>query len=1078
MNYAIGLDVGVSSVGWAVVGLDQNENPCGILGMGTRMFSPAEHPKTGASLAAPRREARCQRRRLRRHKHRNERIRSLLVKCDVVTEEQLSNLLGGKLEDIYELRVRALDQLVTGPELARILIHLSQRRGFRSNRKSGVGEEGQLLSAVSENRKRMEDNGYRTVGEMFLRDAAFAEHKRNIGGNYLGTVARDQIEEEARMIFSAQRSLGSKIATEALEEAYLSILLSQRSFDEGPGGNSPYGGNIIENMVGYCTFEPGERRAAKGSYSFEYFTLLEKVNHIRLLINGNSVPLTKEQREAVIAQAHKTASLDYHKIRKLLKLDDSVRFNMVRYSDENPAEESEKKTKIDHLRCYHKIRKALGSDYEKLTQTQKDAIGEALTYYKTSDGIAKALSEFNLQPEVMEKIDTIGSFSGFGHLSIKACKKISLGLACGLNYNDACAEAGYNFKAHSNEKASFLLHPTQEDYSGITSPVAKRSISQTIKVINAIIRSRGSSPVYVNIEVSRDLAMTFDERKKAEKEFEQNRAANEKLMEQIRSDFGITNPTGQDLVKLKLFKEQDGVCAFSLKQISAEQLFTNDVEISHIVPYSVSFDDSYRNKVLVFTSESRAKGKRLPLEYLTGERAERFIAWTKANCKNRKKRQLLLKESISPEEERNFENRVLNDTRTASRFLANYLNDNLLFADSAWRQQRVMMVSSAITSHMKKRWGIGEIRADGDLHYAVNGLVVACTTRSMVQRIKRYNVWRESRYVQTDDCAFEVDPTTGEVLKKFPYPWDRFRQELDARMSSNPAQVMMDRRIPFYLENEELWSMKPLFVSRAPKRKVAGAVHKETIRSAELIEDGFVVSRRPLTALKLDKDGEIEGYLPKNRNDDRLLYEALKRRLTEYDGDGKKAFEHPFYKPKSDGTNGPEVKKVRIQERSTLNVAVHAGCAAHDRMVRIDVFHNGEGYYFVPVYVADTLKADLPDLACVAGKNHNEWKVMDDRDFLFSLYPNDMLYIKHRSNLKLTPNKNKNDHVQPLTASDGFFYFKGANIAIATIQCITHNDTYAVTNLGVKTLACMKKYTVDVLGNYHEVAREIRQKFR
>ena len=68
LSYGIGLDIGIASVGWAVVGLDTNERPFCILGMGSRIFDKAEQPKTGASLALPRREARSLRRRLRRHR--------------------------------------------------------------------------------------------------------------------------------------------------------------------------------------------------------------------------------------------------------------------------------------------------------------------------------------------------------------------------------------------------------------------------------------------------------------------------------------------------------------------------------------------------------------------------------------------------------------------------------------------------------------------------------------------------------------------------------------------------------------------------------------------------------------------------------------------------------------------------------------------------------------------------------------------------------------------------------------------------------------------------------------------------
>lgn len=136
--YGIGLDIGISSVGWAVVALDNNESPYGIINMGARVFDAAENPKDGASLALPRREARSMRRRLRRHRHRNERIRTMLVRREILTQDRLDALFDGRLENIYALRVRALDEKVTAEEFARILIHISQRRGFRSNRKAGA----------------------------------------------------------------------------------------------------------------------------------------------------------------------------------------------------------------------------------------------------------------------------------------------------------------------------------------------------------------------------------------------------------------------------------------------------------------------------------------------------------------------------------------------------------------------------------------------------------------------------------------------------------------------------------------------------------------------------------------------------------------------------------------------------------------------------------------------------------------------------------------------------------------------------------------------------------------------------
>ena len=1078
-NYAIGLDIGIASVGWAIVALDANENPCGIINMGSRIFDAAEHPKNGASLAAPRREARSARRRLRRHRHRNERIRSLLVQNNVISETELANLFCGKLEDIYALRVRALDEAVNGCELSRILIHLAQRRGFRSNRKSGVGEDGVLLTAVNENKERMKKEGYRTVGEMLLRDKVYADHKRNKGGDYLATVTRDAIEEEARAIFAAQRSLGNTLATAELEERYIQILLGQRSFDEGPACG-PYSGSQIEKMVGMCVFEKDEKRAAKATYSFEYFTLLEKINHIRLVENGRSQPLSAVQREQLIKLAHKSADLNYLKLRKELELESSVRFNMVRYPKDVDTTEAEKKEKFSHLKKYHEIRKAMGGAFSGLSKDQLDLIATALTYYKTSKNILSYLESGNFSKEELALIDNIGNFSGFGHLSITACKKLIPYLEQGMNYNEACAAAGYDFKAHGGQEKGTLLHPVEEDFADITSPVARRSIAQTIKVVNAIIRKQGCSPMFINIEVARELAKNFTERKQLEKDMLSNQADNERLMEELRTTYKILHPTGQDLVKLKLWKQQDGVCAYSLKQISAEKLFApNYAEVDHIVPYSISFDDSYKNKVLVLAEENRNKGNRLPLQYLAGEKRDRFIVWTNEHVKDYKKRQLLLKESITEDDREKFKERNLQDTKTASRFLLNYLNDRLLFAPSENRKKRVTAVNGAVTSHMRKRWGLQKIRADGDLHHAMDALVIACTTDGLIRQVSKYSQWRECRYTPGVESTFAVDEETGEVLKEFPYPWPQFRQEVDARMGSNPTQAVLDRKLPFYYLSGEPIDLKPIFVSRVPRRKVTGAAHKDTVRSAIMLEDGCTVSKQPLTALKLDKNGEIDGYY--KPESDTLLYEALKARLKKFGGDGKKAFaDGKFYKPKSDGTPGHEVKKVKLYEKSTLNVSVHdsQGVAAHDSMVRIDVFHvENDGYYFVPIYVADTLRLDLPNLACVANKAYSDWKPMQDEDFIFSLYPNDLIKITHRTSMKLAICQKGSSLAAAKEQHSGYFYFSGADISTASVSGITHDNTYKVRGLGIKNLEEFKKYTVDVLGEYHPVKKEVRQPF-
>lgn len=176
------------------------------------------------------------------------------------------------------------------------------------------------------------------------------------------------------------------------------------------------------------------------------------------------------------------------------------------------------------------------------------------------------------------------------------------------------------------------------------------------------------------------------------------------MLERIRTEYGKNNPTGLDLVKLRLYEEQSGVCMYSLKQMSLEKLFEpNYAEVDHIVPYSISFDDSRKNKVLVLTEENRNKGNRLPLQYLKGRRREDFIVWVNNNVKDYRKRRLLLKEELTAEDESGFKERNLQDTKTMSRFLLNYIADNLEFAESTrGRKKKVTAVNGAVTAYMRK----------------------------------------------------------------------------------------------------------------------------------------------------------------------------------------------------------------------------------------------------------------------------------------------------------------------------------------------------------------------------------------
>lgn len=938
------------------------------------------------------------------------------------------------------------------------------------------------MSAVSDNEKLMLEKGYRTVGEMFFKDTKFAEKKRNTTDSYICTVSRADIEKEVKLVFDRQINFGNKHATQEFKKQYLEILLSQRSFAEGPGEPSPYSGPQFEKMIGPCTFYPEEKRAVKATYSFEYFNLLQKVNNIRIFHRGEKRNLTDSERKLIIEKAHKTQDLDYSIIRSLLNLDETEYFSTVNYNFDKEIDEIEKKAKFKYLSTYHEMRKALDKvkkDFIKTLSIEKrDKIAYIFTVYRTDSSIRKALEEDGFDEIVIEALLHLKSFSKTSHLSLKAIKQITPFLEKGMRYDEACKHAGIDFRAHNKSAKSKFLPSNSEELNNITNPVVKRAFSQTTKVLNAIIREQGESPCYINIELARELSKSPNDREKMEKENDENKSNNEKIKNEIIDNFDMRSVSGQNIVKLKLWKSQDGKSPYSQKSIEYERLFEDGyAEIDHIIPYSISFNDSYNNKVLVFSEENRQKTNRLPMEYLSGKEQENFVVWVENNIKNLPKKRNLLKTKITEEDKKFFKERNLNDTKYLSKVLYNFINDKLEFNEvKKDKKRRVNAVNGAATAYIRKRWGIHKNREEGDLHHAVDACVIACMTNAFIQKISRYAKINETAEVKTENGkTILISRNTGEVINedldaKFPQPYNKFRDELMARTSEDPSYFLKSLALPTYTKSE-IEEIKPCFVSRKPNRKVTGPAHEATIFGEK---NGVKLLKTKLINLKL-KDGEIKNYY--NPSSDILLYKALKKRLKDFEGNGEKAFKEPFYKPKSDGKKGPVVKSVKLINKINKSVSVRDGIgqAKKDTMVRIDIFYvENDGYYFVPIYVADTVKDKLPNKACVKSKPYSEWKDMDDKDYLFSVYPYDLIYVEREKIIKLNKKEDKSINKE---FKHVFLYYLSSDIRNGSIDVINHDNSYYLDGLGFKTLSKIKKCQIDVLGNIYFVEKEKRLDF-
>ncbi len=1090
LKYVVGLDIGITSVGWATLLLDSQDEPVRILDLNSRIFDKAEVPKTGASLAAPRRMARGVRRRLRRRKFRLHRVRQYILRHHILDKAGLECLYKPKTDiDIFALRTAGLDRLLEPEEWARILLYMAKHRGFKSNRKSAsdASDDGDMLDAIRKNKEVL--SKYRSVGEMFDKDEKFSDHKRNKGGSYEFTVARSMLVDEIKLLFEKQRDFGLAFAEKDAEEEYIELFSAQRNFDEGPGGDSPYGGNQIEKMIGLCTFEGknGEKRAPKASYAFMATNLWQKINQIRIIEKGTERPLTAEEAGKIDEKAWKKEAMTYKDIRSEISLGDEASFKGLPYKwTETDKEETESKVKFSLVKEYHTLRKVLDKVEKnrilQLSHDDIDNIAYIFSVYKNDDKIREALEETDLDSKDIDVlIEHLGTFSKFGHLSLKACYKILPYLEQGMVYSDACTAAGYDFRKSA-----------QGSIADIPNPVVKRAISQTMKVLKAIKQKYGCPPVEIHIEMARELAKSFDERQKMTKSIEENQSYNERIKERLKKEFNVPYPSGQDIVKLKLYEEQNETCAYSQKHIDAAKLFhdPNYAEVDHIIPYSRSFDDTYNNKVLVLTAENRQKGNRTPMEYLSGDEARKkqFVAWVKSDIKKPRKRENLLREKFTADAENDWKARHLQDTQYISRFMLHYLQNNYeLTPGNTARRRRIIPVNGAVTAYVRKRLGISKIRENGDLHHAVDAAVIAAVTQGVVNSVSRYSKRHELQY-HVDEHGNCVDLVTGELMgdafkenhkiKGFPEPWPQFRAELEARVSENAAEAIRILNLPTYSPDEEI---KTPFVSRMVRHKTTGQAHEDTVRGKSNVADNVYVKKVALTELKL-KDGEIEGYY--NPSSDRLLYEALKKRLEQFGGKGKDAFKEPFHKPKSDGSPGPIVKKCKVLDKINLAVQVHGGNGAtsnaNGSMIRVDIFkvkekNDKSSYYAVPIYVADTVKEELPNKA-VCNKEYNRWPEMKEEDFAFSLYPNDVVYIGGK---EIKMNAMPGCTLETTRSmQDVNLYFRGMDISTGTIRVVNHDGTYKQKSLGIKQLPIIEKYEVSVLGDLVKAMYSPRETFK
>jgi CRISPR-associated endonuclease Csn1 len=936
--WRLGLDLGTNSLGWVALRLDAEGKPCGFLAAGSRIFSDGRDPKSKQSLAVDRRDARAMRRRRDRFRQRQRALIKYLVR-DGLFPADPDERRRLALLDPYELRARALDEALTPGEIARAIFHLNQRRGFQSNRKADRGkkdqeaESGKVETGIKSLRTKIEqaeeragaEAGSWTFGKWLHERRRSAPNPNEIPAVRtrvkIATESKDEgddkndvydfypgralIAEEFDAIWHAQVPHHPALLTAETYGHLHEIVFHQRP--------------LKEPAIGMCTLVPGERRLARAHPLFQRRRLLEEINALMVVRPGEVAErLTPEQRDLILLKFIGKRELSFESLRKQLKLDPAARFN--KESEQRPklkgdevATEMGAKTRFDtrwpHLPPDEQWaiiarRQALESDADE-TAFRAWLVAD----YARSEDQAAAVARARLP-------------DGFGRFGPTATAKLIEALTNGrtaegrvLVYSEAVEAAGLHHhsdfrdgQVFADEKGNPALpyygvalerhimpgsanpdDPEEMRIGRLTNPTVHIGLNQLRRVVNALIRTYGP-PKEIALELARELKLSEEEKKKRAVENNRNRAAAEgrsaKLHEIGQRDGGANR------ARLKLWEELnqgnvlDRRCPYSGVQIGIDMLFSDAVQIDHILPFDATLDDSNANKTVCLREANQLKRKRSPYE-AADDFARRFGeggCWDaiseRAARLPRNKRWRFEPDAMEKfTGESGFLDRQLVDTQYLSRLAREYLVT--LYPEKGEGSSNVWVSPGRLTELVRRKLGLNKIMGDdnigGDVdqpknrldhrHHTIDAVVVAIVDRSMLNRIARAS-GQEG-----------MDGANRIVVEE---PWDGFRDQLRETL----------KRVTVAHRGDKGSIVRRGPDGRPPRGKdgkplpdqTAGRLHNDTAYgyTGETDAKGntIVVRRVPLASLKRPED--IAGVR------DTLLREALREFTLGFEG---KAFE-------------------------------------------------------------------------------------------------------------------------------------------------------------------------------------------
>lgn len=832
-NYktVLGLDLGVASIGWSLVQLPLKDGlEPSILGMGVRVIPLSADEKTEFTAGkaqqknAKRRQMRGMRRNLQRYGLRRQRLRYLLEAHGMMPPKELFAM---ERLALWDLRARAVSERIALQELGRVLFHINQKRGFKSNRKTDqvddAGEDGKpskgkkdelsYTERIQARKAALEATGL-SIGAYFAQQLAQNPHAKMREEVYPRAIYIDEFDR----IWATQAAFHPEALTEALyREVRDRTIFHQRPLKSAKG------------LVSGCKFESRTYRDKSGKWVqkpipaapissplYQEFRIWQELNNVRILAkDGTETALTLAQMQQLHAYLSENAFITTTNFLKAVLGKGRGKEKWNKESERMPGNKT-----------LAEIRKALGEEALKHTAyLQFDAattqlrpvdldrfpdieiegvrIGQReelppsvemadayllwnlLYSAEDNDELRKNLEERGFSSACANSLLKVKLEDGYGTLSSKALRRILPYLRLGLTYDKACLAAGYN---HSDADGTLdfveeLAEQLEPIHSGeLRNPAVERILNQCINVVNAILAQYGH-PDDIHVELARELKQDAKKREKATSENNRRDKENKAIKELLEGKDGekgvLKRATREDIEKYRLWKEMDMISPYEPKNpISLQELFGGLVDVEHIIPRSRLFDDSFQNKTIARRKVNKAKDNTTGWDFMKSQGAqalhdyEEFIALRlEAKDGINKGKAAYLRMSME-EIPNDFLARQIKETQYISKQVLTRLRPLV------HEKSQLMASSGGVTAFLRHQWGLDDMlqklvwdkyaakdktrsrndkdgkritfiegwsKRDDHRHHALDALVVAMTSRSLIQRLNTLNADADQR---------------------------------------------------------------------------------------------------------------------------------------------------------------------------------------------------------------------------------------------------------------------------------------------------------------------------------------------